>query len=733
VELTTVILAAALLLACALAQMGLAAEEELRRTEANVPLEITLTAQRPHEDPFNTVTLDVLFTDRSGVARRVPAFWAGGLTWKVRYASSALGTYHWRSECNDTKDAGLHGTEGNLEVQAYHGENPLFSHGPVRVAADKRHFEHTDGTPFFWLGDTWWMGLCHRLHWPDEFQKLTADRRTKGFNVIQIVAGLYPDMHPFDPRGANEAGFPWEKEYARIRPEYFDAADTRLQYLVGQGFTPCIVGAWGYFLPWMGAEKAKQHWRYLIARYGSYPVVWCVAGEANLPWYLAKGFPYDDRELVHGWTAVARYVRATDPFHRLVTIHPTGLGPLNARHAIDDAALLDFDMLQTPHGQREAIAPSFKAVTNSYNSQPVMPTLNGEASYEMLMDKIQPEWPRAMFWLCMMSGAAGHTYGANGIWQCNRKGQPHGKSPHGGSYGVISWEDAMNLPGSLQIGLGKKFLAELPWQRLAPLPGTVRWADEASWGDWIWFNEGDPKRDAPVEPRYFRRLFELPANAHIRKAVLQLAADDKFSVWLNGIETGSGENWSSPGRFDVSKSLKAGTNVLAVRAENMPGPVNANPAGLIASLDIDAGRQLVSIHSDAAWRVERTEAPGWRDASFDDSRWPHALVAAHYGEGPWARFEKNDETTGPYASGIGDQLRVFYALATRPVLIRGLSPEAKYHLTCFDPVTGERTKLIEIQTDAGGSFHCPAPTHTHDWAAVLERNISEAAPKPAVP
>ncbi len=69
-----------------------------------------------------------------------------------------------------------------------------------------------------------------------------------------------------------------------------------MRYLVEQGFTPCIVGAWGYFMPWMGVEKMKAHWRYLIARYGALPVVWCAAGEANLPWYLAKGFPYDDRE-----------------------------------------------------------------------------------------------------------------------------------------------------------------------------------------------------------------------------------------------------------------------------------------------------------------------------------------------------------------------------------------------------------------------------------------------------
>ncbi len=123
----------------------------------------------------------------------------------------------------------------------YSGENPLYLHGPLQVAASQRYLVHADGTPFFWLGDTWWMGLCHRLHWPDEFQALAADRKQKGFNVVQLVAGLYPDMPAFDPRGANEAGFPWEPNYARIRPEYFDAADRRIEYLADQGITPCIV------------------------------------------------------------------------------------------------------------------------------------------------------------------------------------------------------------------------------------------------------------------------------------------------------------------------------------------------------------------------------------------------------------------------------------------------------------------------------------------------------------
>ena len=314
------------------------------------------------------------------------------------------------------------------------------------------------------------MGLCDRLKFPDEFARLAADRKAKGFNVVQLVAGLYPDMPPFDPRGANEAGLPWEEDYARIRPEFFDAVDLRIRHLVDQGISPCLAGMWGYFLPMMGEKRAEQHWRYLIARYGAMPVTWVVAGEANLPWYLAKGFPYDDREQVHGWTRVIQYVKKTDPFHRPLTIHPTAINQYTSRHATDDPKLLDFDMLQTPHGKREAAVITRKAARDSYNAVPTMPVINGEASFERLSDTLPTEWTRAMFWICMTSGAAGHTYGANGIWQCNRKGQPHGNSPTGGNYGTIAWDEAMDLPGSAQVGEGKRFLERFAWTYFSPRP-----------------------------------------------------------------------------------------------------------------------------------------------------------------------------------------------------------------------------------------------------------------------
>ena len=113
--------------------------------------------------------------------------------------------------------------------------------------------------------------------------------------------------------------------------DLFDDADERIRYLVDHGIMPCIVGAWGYFLPWMGEKRMQQHWRYLIARYGALPVVWCTAGEANLPWYLAKGFPFDDREQTRGWTAIMKYIREAQSnvpvcwFRRITTDYPQGL------------------------------------------------------------------------------------------------------------------------------------------------------------------------------------------------------------------------------------------------------------------------------------------------------------------------------------------------------------------------------------------------------------------------
>ena len=356
--------------------------------------EWSYSSGKQYSDPFNQVDVDVIVTTPQGHEERVPAFWAGGSIWRVRYAPPAPGTYRLRSVCSDTANKDLHNVTSVLNAEAYTGENPHYKNGVLKVAQDRRHFEYANGTPFFWLGDTWWMGLCKRLRWPDDFETLTADRVQKGFTVVQIVAGLYPDMEPYDPRGANEAGYPWEPDFARINPAYFDMADVRIQYLADHGLAACIVGFWGYFIPRMGMAKVKQHWRYLVARWGAYPVFWCLAGEGTMPYYLSKTKEQDAETQKQGLTELARYVRTIDAHHHPITIHPSS----SARLCVTDPSLLDFDMLQTGHNDRQSVPNTIEKVQASLAASPQMPVLIGEVCYEGIQEASRQEVQRFMFW-----------------------------------------------------------------------------------------------------------------------------------------------------------------------------------------------------------------------------------------------------------------------------------------------------------------------------------------------
>ncbi|MDO8685787.1 MAG: DUF5060 domain-containing protein, partial [Clostridiales bacterium] len=317
----------------------------------NCMTEWSYTSTIKYEDPFNDVELSAIITDPDGMQKVVPAFWAGDDTWRIRYASPKTGIHHFQTCCSDMSNKELHYREGDIEITAYEGENRLFKHGPLHVSDNGRYFVHDDGTPFFWLGDTWWMGLTSRLQWPYSFQMLTSDRVAKGFTVIQIVAGLYPDMPPFDERGANETGFPWTKDFVQINPCYYDSADIRIGWLVKSGLAPCIVACWGYFLPWMGIKKMKQHWRNLVARYGAYPVVWCLAGEGSMPYYLSAEKEKGKDLQKKGWAEIGAYLHQIDPYKRPVTLHPNSC----ARDTVSDESVLDFDMLQTGHGDSSSL------------------------------------------------------------------------------------------------------------------------------------------------------------------------------------------------------------------------------------------------------------------------------------------------------------------------------------------------------------------------------------------
>jgi len=509
-----------------------------------------LVSAATYANPFAEVELNAVIARPRQATWRVPGFWAGGNKWAFRFAAPAPGAYTFRTECSDASNKGLHGRVGSFKVVAYRGDNPLYRHGRLRVAASRQHFEHADGKPFFWLGDTWWMALTDRLRWKREIASLTADRVAKGFTVVQVVAGLYPDMDWMDPRGSNEGGLPYDKDFTRINPLWYDFADRKIALIADNGMAPCLVGCWGYYLMRMGQAKAQRHWRYLVARYGSYPVFWCLAGEATMPFYkLTIGQETDpalaDRHRAAqktGWTNVARYVRSIDPFANPISIHPGQSG----RDCVDDDSVLDFSMLQSGHGGYEILGSMLKQVRGECARQPGMPVVQSEVNYEGIAGRCKDDVQWTTFWLCMLNGVAGYTYGANGIWQLNRPGKPYGPSPHGASWGDCSWQAACKLPGSAAVAMGKRLLLKYPWWQFQPLPQAP---------------------DTPRTPADWRS----PQSAGIAGKVMVLYFynakgpwDPTDSSWVSGLAPGAGyrAKWIDPqtgseypvGRFKADRA-----------------------------------------------------------------------------------------------------------------------------------------------------------------------------------
>ena len=429
-------------------------------------VEWTFKSHKPYADPFNDVDVDVIFS-KDGQSWRVPTFWRGGEQWTVRFAPPAPGEYSYQLQSTDSANPDLNGHEGRVTIAAYSGSNELLRHGLLRVSVNKRYFEHADGTPFYWLGDTWWKGLSDRLSW-EGFQTLAADREAKGFTIVQIVAGLVPEEQaPRDPGFHNEGGAVWDPQFKRINPKYFDYADRRIQFLLDHGMVPAIVGGWGPILLQMGVPKMKQHWRYIIARYGAYPAFWILGGQVSDP-PEAVVRRYQGAELiVPGWTEVARYLRATDPYHHPLTVHED---PPPYDTALQDESLIDFDMFQSSHFGWASIGLEVAQINQHYSrTQVTKPVVEGEIGYEKLGETHFEDFQRTAFWLSMLNGAAGHTYGANGVWESYTPSRPF--SPI--RYSLMTWEEGMNLPGSYQVGMGAKLLRKYPWWRFAPHPEWV--------------------------------------------------------------------------------------------------------------------------------------------------------------------------------------------------------------------------------------------------------------------
>jgi hypothetical protein len=181
-------------------------------------------------------------------------------------------------------------------------------------------------------------------------------------------------------------------------------------------------------------------------------------------------------------------------------------------------------------------------------------------------------------------------------------------------------------PAQRRVGKGRTIATRPAAPRKSEslsLPASARW---------IWHPEGDPAVSAPVGTRLFRRTFKLETNARIESAIILLTADNAFELHVNGKSVGQGASFKQLYAFDLTKELKAGDNVLSVRAEN--GGQSPNPAGLIGAVVIRfSNGHVQTVATDRQWQSAESEPAALQTA----------MELGEMGMAPWGKI---DATSG---------------------------------------------------------------------------------------
>lgn len=155
---------------------------------------------------------------------------------------------------------------------------------------------------------------------------------------------------------------------------------------------------------------------------------------------------------------------------------------------------------------------------------------------------------------------------------------------------------------------------------------------DLSKADWIWTG---PAPTAIGEWEcYTRKAFEVGGD--VSEAVVLITADNVYELFVNGKQVGEdggydGVYWRSVERYDITKLLKKGRNVVAARAKSLGGF-----GGLVVAIRVEKGQNDVAeYHTGRSWPARKTFEEGWNEADHTANGWPRATVVRKMGESPW--------------------------------------------------------------------------------------------------
>src|SRR6187551_3808816 len=191
---------------------------------------------------------------------------------------------------------------------------------PLKVSANNRYFQTSDGKPFFWLGDTGWL-LFVKCNREDAIQYLDT-RQQQGFNVVQVmvlheldnIKNVYGDSALIGLDVSKPKTTPGNDSNNAEAYDFWDHVDFIIDEAEKRGIYMALVPVWGSIVK-SGKENVQQaavYAKFLAERYKD---------KSNIIWLNGGDIKGSDGMEV--WKTIGNTIKQIDHKH-LVGFHPRG-------------------------------------------------------------------------------------------------------------------------------------------------------------------------------------------------------------------------------------------------------------------------------------------------------------------------------------------------------------------------------------------------------------------------
>lgn len=406
-----------------------------------------------YTSPVQEANLTVVFQGPAEQMSEVSGFWDGETTWRVRFSPSHVGRWMFRTKCSDPTNKGLHNQTGTFTCTPATGNSRFDQHGPIRVSSDHRHFEHADGTPFFWLADTVWNGP--RVSEPKNWEFYAFIRASQQFTAVQWAVAPGQDAN-------GEYAITGSMHRLDVNPAFFRRLEAKMDILTRLGILNVIVplleiGSHKELGTTLSDEQAALFTRYLAARWGADPIAWLFAFETDTrARKVARWKKIGQTTFDRGAQApVILYPGETtwvlDEFRNESWVD--AFGYRNVTGVSEDALKL---AVAGPFSKEWKTQPERPMIIFSPHENELSPQSSKRVSCEDVR--------RAIFWGLLQAPPAGVSYGAQGVaqWDTKKQSQEPGDLP--------IWKKSLFLPGAKQMGHASKFMNSIDFWKLRPQP-----------------------------------------------------------------------------------------------------------------------------------------------------------------------------------------------------------------------------------------------------------------------